>query len=365
MARGKHSGKAPAKRPPGPGALGAGKIAGRPNGDKAAKNNDKKAAARGKKKSNGAARARRRSNGGASALEERQDKISQAELLLSVSNKLAAHQTLDEQLQTLMEMTNSVLGVERGTLFLNDNQTGELYSRVAQGDVRREIRIMNTTGIAGHVFTSGEGMIIHDAYKNELFNRTIDEQTGFKTHSILCAPVCTVNGDCIGVAQMLNKKKGRFKEADLELLQAMTTQAAVALQSTLYVEEMEASREKELEFLGIVSELSSELQLGPLLQKIMATVTRLLDSERSTLFLNDEKTNELYTEVGEGLGATKIRFSNEVGIAGAVFTSGKSVNIPYAYADLRFNPSFDKQTGSLHARSSVCPWSTRTPRSSA
>jgi adenylate cyclase len=329
----------------------------------AAKNaaNGAKAAARSKKKANGAAAksakskkpVKRRSNGAAAALEERQDKISQAELLLSVSNKLAAHQTLDEQLQTLIDMTNSVLGVERGTLFLNDNQTGELYSRVAQGDVRREIRIMNTTGIAGHAYTSGEGMIIHDAYKNELFNRAIDEQTGFKTRSILCAPVRTVNGDSIGVAQMLNKKKGRFTESDLALLQAMTTQAAVALQSTLYVEEMEASREKELEFLGIVSELSSELQLGPLLQKIMSTVTRLLDSERSTLFLNDEKTNELYTEVGEGLGTTKIRFPNGVGIAGAVFTSGKSVNIPYAYADLRFNPSFDKQTG-FFTRSILC-----------
>ncbi|MDP6591310.1 MAG: GAF domain-containing protein, partial [Alphaproteobacteria bacterium] len=300
MARDKQTGKTAAKRPPGRKALGAGKVARADNGAKAAKgskskSNSGKAAARGKSKSNGAAaaRAKRRANGGAASLDERQDKISQAELLLSVSNKLAAHQTLDEQLQTLVDMTNSVIGVERGTLFLNDNQTGELYSRVAQGDVSREIRIMNTTGIAGHVYTSGEGMIIQDAYKNELFNRAIDEQTGFKTRSILCAPVRTVNGDSIGVAQMLNKKKGRFNEADLDLLQAMTTQAAVALQSTLFVEEMEASREKELEFLGIVSELSSELQLGPLLQKIMATVTRLLDSERSTLFLNDEKTNEL------------------------------------------------------------------------
>ncbi|MEE8172660.1 MAG: GAF domain-containing protein, partial [Alphaproteobacteria bacterium] len=313
MAREKQSGKTAAKRSGGRRAIRARKVASAANGGEAA-NNDK-AAARRKGNSNGAsqARAKRRTPGGASSLDERQDKISQAELLLSVSNKLAAHQTLDEQLQTLIDMTNSVLGVERGTLFLNDNQTGELYSRVAQGDVRREIRIMNTTGIAGHVYTSGEGMIIHDAYKNELFNRAIDEQTGFKTRSILCAPVRTVNGDIIGVAQMLNRKTGRFAEADLEMLEAMTTQAAVALQSTLYVEEMEASREKELEFLGIVSELSSELQLGPLLQKIMSTVTRLLDSERSTLFLNDEKTNELYTEVGEGLGATKIRFPNNVG----------------------------------------------------
>jgi adenylate cyclase len=347
MAREKQSGKSAAKRSGGRGAISAAKAARSANGEKTA--------TRGKNKSNGASatRAKRRSNGGAPALSAREEKISQAELLLSVSNKLAAHQTLDEQLQTLMEMTNSVLGAERGTLFLNDNQTGELYSRVAQGDVRREIRIMNTTGIAGYVYTSGDGMLIHDAYKNELFNRAIDEQTGFKTRSILCAPVRTVNGDIIGVAQMLNKIKGRFSEEDLELLQAMTTQAAVALQSTLYVEKMEASREKELEFLGIVSELSSELQLGPLLQKIMSTVTRLLDSERSTLFLNDEKTDELYTEVGEGLGATKIRFPNSVGIAGAVFTSGKSVNIPYAYADLRFNPSFDKQTG-FFTRSILC-----------
>jgi adenylate cyclase len=57
--------------------------------------------------------------------------------------------------------------------------------------------------------------------------------------------------------------------------------------------------------------------------------------------------------VGQGLEATEIRFPNHLGIAGAVFTSRKSVNIPYAYADLRFNPSFDKQTG-FFTRSILC-----------
>jgi adenylate cyclase len=79
----------------------------------------------------------------------------------------------------------------------------------------------------------------------------------------------------------------------------------------------------------------------------------MLDAERSTLFLNDDKTNELYTEVGEGLGATQIRFPNHVGIAGTVFQSVESVHIPYAYADLRFNPSFDKRTG-FFTRSILC-----------
>ena len=283
----------------------------------------------------------------------RATKSDRAELLLSVSNRLAAHQTLDEQLETLVEMVTSVLGAERGSLFLNDPQSGELYSRVAQGDIRREIRLLNHVGVAGHTYTSGEGMIIHDAYANEHFNRNVDEQTGFVTKTILCAPVRTVNGEVIGVAQVLNKMKGRFTKDDLALLEAMTTQAAVALRGALYVEKMEASREKELEFLGVVSEVSSELQLGPLLQKIMVTVTRMLNADRSTLFLNDEKTSELDTEIGQGLGATKIRFPNHLGIAGTVFTSGKTVNIPHAYADLRFNPSFDKQTG-FFTRSILC-----------
>ena len=38
---------------------------------------------------------------------------------------------------------------------------------------------------------------------------------------------------------------------------------------------------------------------------------------------------------------------------GAVFTSGQSVNIPHAYADLRFNPEFDKKTG-FFTRSILC-----------
>lgn len=277
----------------------------------------------------------------------------QAELLLSVTNRLAAHQNLQDQLSTLVDITTSALGAERGSLFLNDTRSGELYSRVAHGDSQRELRIANSAGLAGFVYSAGEGVIVDDAYSDPRFNRTIDEQTGFVTRSVLSCPVRTVNGEVIGVAQALNKIEGRFTREDLELLEAMTTQAAIAIQSALYVEQIEQSREKELEFLGIVSELSSELHLGPLLQKIMRTVTKLLNAERSTLFLNDPRTSELYTEVGEGLGATKIRFPNHLGIAGTVFSTGESVSIPYAYADLRFNPAFDRQTG-YFTRSILC-----------
>jgi len=277
-----------------------------------------------------------------------------SEMLLQVTTDLAKTKSLDEALETLVKITTGTIGAERGTIFLNDSSTGELYSRIAQGNFRREIRILNNKGVAGWVFTRNEGTIIHDAYKDDRFNKAVDVRTGFRTKSILCAPLRTVSGEKIGVSQILNKVDGEFDEDDLDLLQAMTEQAAIAIQGNIIVEQVEAARKQELEFLDVVSQVSSELELTPLLQKIISTISTMLDCERATLFINDEKTNELYTEVGEGLDEKSvIRFPNHLGIAGTVFTSAKPVNIPHAYADLRFNPSFDKQTG-FFTRSILC-----------
>jgi adenylate cyclase len=275
-----------------------------------------------------------------------------AQLLLGVSNKVAGESTLDGQLRMLVELTVAATGAERGSLFLRDEHSNDLLSKVAQG-ADREIRILADSGIAGNVYQKGVGEIVADAYADPRFNRSVDDRTGFKTRNILCAPVRTIRGEILGVTQVLNKKDGDFTSADLELTEAMCRQASIVLQSTMFMESALRSREQESKFIDVVSDVSKEIQLGPLLQKIMTSVTALLNAERSTLFLNDAKASQLYTEIGQGLGTARISFPNNAGIAGAVFTSGMSVNIPYAYADLRFNPAFDKQTG-FFTRSILC-----------
>jgi len=268
---------------------------------------------------------------------EEKIKLYKAEMLLNISRTLAAFETLDEMLERLVEITPMEVGAERGTIFLNDSSTGELYSRVAQGNFRREIRILNNSGVAGRVFRTGRGMIVNDAYANRYFNPDIDRQTGYTTKFILCVPVKTVKGEIIGVAQALNKKRGKFDKKDLETLGDMTTQAAVVLQGAQFIEQMQKDRKQELEFMDVVSDITSEIDLGALLQKVMAEATRMLNAERSTLFLNDDKKNELFSLVGQGLETHEIRFPNHLGIAGAVFTTGNTVNIPYVDADLMVN----------------------------
>jgi adenylate cyclase len=105
--------------------------------------------------------------------------------------------------------------------------------------------------------------------------------------------------------------------------------------------------------LDVMKSLASELDLTTLLQLIMKKTTEVMAADRSTLFLIDYKTNELWSKVAQGAGISEIRFPNGVGIAGHVATSGETVNIPEAYDDPRFNKEIDKKTG-YHTKTILC-----------
>jgi adenylate cyclase len=277
----------------------------------------------------------------------------QMDLLLRLARQVAAIDTLDEMLRAIVEVSAQQTDAERGTLFLNDEQTGELYSRIAQGATFREIRMLNNSGIAGHVFTTGKGVIVDDAYADPHFNRSIDLETGYVTKTVACAPIRTAKGEVIGALQILNKRHGNFTAEDLHLLESMTAQTAMTLRSTQFQERMVAARKQELRFLDLVSDITSDIDLGAMLAKVVSEAARMLEADRATLFLNDEKKNELFSRIAMGDKVGEIRMPNHMGIAGAVFTSGQTINIPYAYADLRFNPAFDKRTG-YFTRSILC-----------
>jgi len=271
--------------------------------------------------------------------------LRRTEVLLEVTRKCATMTQIDGVLAMLVELTSRELNCDRGTLFLNDPKTGELYSRFAQGSQSLEIRILNNSGVAGHVFQTGESLLIEDAYSDPRFNSAVDQRTGYKTRNIVCVPVRTPLGRVIGVMQNLNRHDGDFTPEDVSLLEEMTSQATVFLQSLQSIEEIEQVRAKELAFLSMISEISSEVDLTRLLQRVVAETVRMFEAERATIFIHDKATDTLFSMFSAGGKVNEIRFPSGAGIAGTVFTSGQSLNIPHAYADLRFNPSFDRQTG--------------------
>ena len=85
-------------------------------------------------------------------------------VLVEVNKTVAKSISLDRMLPHLIDVIAEVLHADRATLFLHDGRSQELFSRVVQGGDVNEIRIPDTSGVAGAAFTSARTLIIPDAY---------------------------------------------------------------------------------------------------------------------------------------------------------------------------------------------------------
>ena len=221
-------------------------------------------------------------------------------LFVDIANRVSDSLSLDVLFPRLMEVVTEMLDADRSSLFLHDPETGELFSRVMQGSVMGEVRFGATLGIAGSVFASGSGEIIADAYADSRFNRDMDRRTGYRTRNILCVPIRNRKQEVIGITQALNKRGGDFDAEDMQLLEALSHQAASALENARIFEKVERAQREELLLLEVVSSIASEIFLEPLLQKIIDAATLLLEADRGSLFLYDPARGELYSRVAGG-----------------------------------------------------------------
>lgn len=172
--------------------------------------------------------------------------------LLNITKNLSAEINLDVLLFRIMEEVQKTVHVDRGTVFLYDEDTNQLRSKIAQG-MKEEIRIPADKGIAGFVCQSREIVNIPDAYKDERFNPEVDKKTGYKTKSILAVPMFNRQGLVIGVLQVLNKKDGRFTKDNEDLLCAIAAIASSAIENAHLYEEQKKT------FTSFIETLSTTL----------------------------------------------------------------------------------------------------------
>ena len=160
--------------------------------------------------------------------------------LLDVARTLISERDLDTLLQKILQEASRVVDADRGSLFLADRETGELWAKIAQGiGENREIRIPMGVGIAGHVAKTGEIVKLRNAYDDPRFNASVDRATGYLTRSLLAVPMVDMQGQVVGVIQVLNKKRGRFTQDDADVLVALGGQAAAAIENAKLHDEIQ------------------------------------------------------------------------------------------------------------------------------
>jgi adenylate cyclase len=266
---------------------------------------------------------------------------------------------LEQILEAFTLKIGQILQAERTTIFMVDQEKQELWSKIAQADGERslEIRVPMNKGISGYVATHVMPLNIPDAYADERFDRTYDQKTGYHTHNILCMPVLSKKtNNIVAVVQLLNKlNRMPFNAEDERHFKEFAESLGVILEScnSFYV----AARNQKgvAALLKAISSLEQSLDLEKTLQSVMEEARVLMQADRSTLWLIDEESGELWSKVksGDGLSLVELRIPSHSGIVGYVASTGECLNIPDAYQDPRFNPDADKRTGYL-TRNILC-----------
>lgn len=180
--------------------------------------------------------------------------------LLKVGRTIAVETDIDTLLTTIAKQIQKALDADRCTVFLLDSQNNELWSKVALGLEKKEIRFKTDKGLAGHVALTGETVNIKDAYESEYFNKEIDLETGYKTKNILCMPIRNLSHEIMGVFQVLNKNNGNFTQKDEDLLVAIGSSAGIALENAnLFDKQKKLIEEQKLLFASFIDTLAASI----------------------------------------------------------------------------------------------------------
>ena len=265
--------------------------------------------------------------------------------MVDMSEILAHRMDVEALIERVVYMASKVLYAERANLFLLENPTEGLWSKVTQNEESRQIRIPPGQGLAGWVAQHDQLVNVPNVSQDDRFNDEIDRCSDCSIKSMMCGPVKNLRGEIVGVIQIINKKEGVFDEMDEKLFRAFAYQTAISVENFRLYQKIVASHEKMAILLDVTTSLTRTLDLDVLIDKIVSKISEILDAERSSIFLVDSTTGELWSKRAEGMKGTVIRFPVSGGLAGYVARTGEVINIKDAYEDPRFNPAFDKETG--------------------
>jgi HD-GYP domain-containing protein (c-di-GMP phosphodiesterase class II) len=166
--------------------------------------------------------------------ERLKEEVAQTKTLLEISRILNSSLDAKTVRTRAMESVMRLLDCEAGSLYLIDEEKGELYFEVALGEraeTLKEIRLKIGEGVAGWVAQTGESALIADTEKDPRWASKFDRKSKFRTKNMVTVPVKS-KGKIIGVLQAINKKQGKvFDQDDLRLMQSLADQVAIALEN--------------------------------------------------------------------------------------------------------------------------------------
>ncbi len=162
---------------------------------------------------------------------------------LTAINKvsLLIGRNMDYDINTIFSRTIDIiaesLGIERVSLFIKDEKTGQLRIVDARGISKDSFDELHPSGkIMGHIFLSGNPILVEDMTATKKYGAY--KRFRYKTKSFLCVPL-RVKQKIIGIINLADKKNGLpFDNEDLQTIETIAMQISETYENALFYEEL-------------------------------------------------------------------------------------------------------------------------------
>lgn len=210
------------------------------------------------------------------------------QLLYEAGLEFSSTLDLDVLLPRVFDRVIADLEAEAGSIWLRRGNT--LVCEIARGPVAERIQGLELpwgAGIVGDVAQRGEAERVEDVSEDPRFVFQVDEATGFVTRSILAAPI-VANGEVLGVFQLINRRSndGRFEDRDLDLLQALTSSAGLALHNARLLQAEKRAHDLQA-LLEISREITSTLDTDRLILSVVNLASQAITCDRAVVALDE------------------------------------------------------------------------------
>ena len=149
----------------------------------------------------------------------------------------AANSVLEPRkvMEIVMNRAQDLIQTEAWSLLLVDEKEHTLSFELVMGekvDSVRDYRIKIGQGVAGWVVQYKRPLIVNNVREDRRFDARFDMLTGFRTRSILCAPLIS-RGRIIGAVELINKRRGPFNSEDLQMVTTLVEPGAIAIENAI------------------------------------------------------------------------------------------------------------------------------------
>ena len=168
--------------------------------------------------------------------------------LFRIARALYRFPRLDSMLEYITQQVQELIRVEGAIMILIDDEAQEFYVPVATyedretGSKMKEIRFPMDKGVAGHVYRTGEPLIVPDTAQSPYFYDQVDKQVQFQTKNMLDVPL-RIQDRMIGVLCAVNKTEGVFDQGDVELLGTVANLVALPIENARINEALQRAYE--------------------------------------------------------------------------------------------------------------------------